>query len=1066
MVTRRLVRRVVHKSSALHHHRHPLPPGLVSGIIYALAAIAAVAMGFVFFRHVQKARSDTAALQYGESAARGDLPPNVRIVSKKEALQAEARPTAQKAARVPLAEQPAAPLPDSGQASRAALTGAGDASHSELPIPVNDPCLLPAPSWRPFLNSVVPSEQVRLLPIADTAVIASHLGGETLNAGAATNLPIRGNDAFLLARYDVSRLRGWTILRATWSAKLGKKAKPQFGFSAVYTPWQEGGGTFETRASNGATFVWAEFGKTRWRDDELPFSYVIRGNGTAPFCHGSVLNVAGPAAQTDEWIHVEIDPALVQGMAMGLVQGLAISDEKGQLGDTWWVPSREAAQDSHYLAIEGARADVLPPGSVKQLEVSEHYELRGASGIGVILSWIAGGGDYDRGQAFAYDIRYGPDPCVFETARRLRPEYTPRPQPSGRPDRAVIDGLLPKTKYVFFVRAMDESGQQSPIAECRHETREAAPLPEMSSPPAFAAGQVALLGGAVRLQVLEDLQPLSPFAESEKGAVGNLIWDRNARTLRLRAAREETLGFVFQLGRGTTGTFPIVRITPEPWSHPKHALDAAPSFHRVWFSRSERPDGRASWAADALLPLTNGVLDVSQPDNRIPNAACHYVFGELHIPDSAPPGRYVTRWTFSDTAGRTDAVNVVLEVLPYSLRKDPKFTVELTVSAAMTSLYKRGASGAPDALGLEEKYSVLAAAHRCFLAIPAADQAPWAPPVSGRGQELKIGDWETWDRRMTIAASAASVVWRGHQQPHIVLPVSELWPMELRSSFRCAERLAKSAGGHEVYAGEDQDVGDCVQPEYWAGLRRALSALRSRDAGKGIAHHVWLTGVTGMPDRWTPWNLGAPMFRSDFQVLNAFCRTIRGGAGESNTEPPVLIRTTIADPALLPHADKKSFDVLCVSNLSFAAWLLCRTRRFETGEKMWVCSPASPPERGAAGAASHVLRCAVLGADGWSVDDALGRPEDWMRSAARSLLYCGAPMGAWEPYPSLRLKAIRRAWQDLVYLRMLSDRRGWSREEQRDFMLREWPALRETDEPLGPDQISALRAKIQSVLSR
>lgn len=1076
MVTRRLIKKKTVRPEP-RRHVQAVPSGLISGIIYSIAATLAIALGFVFYRNVQRARSGAVS----DEALSPDLPPNVKVVSRRDlqrqavvvsSASREAASSSQVSAPATALELPAPVEHVSGsEAVGTAETSLAAAAES---APLVSMMVPRAVSWKPELGSLVQTETVQLFPLADTAVLVSQRG--EVNAGAATNLPIRGNEAFLLARYDTAPVRGWTIMRATWVARIANGDRARLGFSAIATPWQEGSGLLEGRASNGATFAWADFGKTRWRDDELPFSYMIRGHGGAPFCLGAPLApepaAAAAAPATDGWVRISVDPAVVQALVAGRAHGLAISDELGQLGETWWVPSREAGKDSHYLWVEGARADILPPGGVKHIRVAEYSLLKRTSATAAILQWTATGDDSDRGQAFGYDVRWGPLPCTFDTARPLPFFVTPFPRPAGQAEQVLVDDLLPDTTYAFFVCAVDEVGQAGPVAQINYHTPTAAPFPDVVEPALFAADAIRVLNGRLGLQVLDELATLSPAARDAGDAPRSLVWDRNTRTIRLRAARNETIGFVIQLSRIGTNDVPIVHLTLEPWKHPKQSLDAAASFYRVWFSRSATGSDKAGWTADALLPLADGVLDIRRPDNRLALAARHFVWTEVRAPGDAQPGKYVSRLIIRDQEGAAmDAVNVVLEILPIEMTADPSFVVELSVPPVLAALYKRSPENLADVAALERAYHEIAQEHRCVLAIVGGDGKGWVPELAGRGADLRVTSWDAWDVHIHAqkAAHASCSDRIGHVADHVTLPFSLNWPIYWRDGFVCYDKLAKSRAGFEVFVGDDTDVSGCMSPDFWMSWRRALQAFRehvpSMDMGNTV-YHIKFTSQAGPTAQQPPWNLGAPSYRADFVALEAFGRMVYSEAQQWGDDRRLVMRANVGEAALLPFVQPGVFGVLCVSGTVSAVWDICRARSIVTGESFWYRSPATAPEAGPAEIAGVILRTAMLGASGWAIEEALGRNEDWVRAAPRSLIYCGAPFNSDKPFPSLRLKAVRRAWQDLAYLRLLEKREGWTPEQSREFLRREIPSLNRPDGGVVARELQMFRVKAQDLLMR
>ena len=105
------------------------------------------------------------------------------------------------------------------------------------------------------------------------------------------------------------------------------------------------------------------------------------------------------------------------------------------------------------------------------------------------------------------------------------------------------------------------------------------------------------------------------------------------------------------------------------------------------------------------------------------------------------------------------------------------------------------------------------------------------------------------------------------------------------------------------------------------------------------------------------------------------------------------------------------------------------------------------------------------GADGWSIRETIGRPENWPRAAPQSLLYCGAPLQTDAPAASLRLKVLRRTVQDIEYLVLLQKKMGWNRRQLADFVYRQIPALATQPNDVGSHDLHTLRMAAQALLS-
>ena len=131
-------------------------------------------------------------------------------------------------------------------------------------------------------------------------------------------------------------------------------------FPPCSAPWEEGTHTFADAPSGGATYRWAHFNRVPWRADKPPFTHLIRGHP------GYLFSVAAPIAAPSEknpWIEVPLNPILAQALVCGAADSLAISDEKGQLGEALTIASREMPTKRTSSRVEGGPQDFMPPSA-------------------------------------------------------------------------------------------------------------------------------------------------------------------------------------------------------------------------------------------------------------------------------------------------------------------------------------------------------------------------------------------------------------------------------------------------------------------------------------------------------------------------------------------------------------------------------------------------------------------------------------------------------------------------------------------------------------------------------
>lgn len=1062
--------RIVRKRHVTHHrHKSAMPFNFVSGLVYAGAVIASVALGGLFYKGIRTAQLKTQkAAKTSAADFYPDLPPGARVVTRTERLAADA--AAQKAAPAP---QPVAPA-----IVAATATPASTPAPAPAPISSSLPDIKPPrPTvWSPGYIERAHLKQARLTPIADTSVART----ADRNVGAATELVLKGNDAVALAQFDISRVRGWTINRATWHAKVKDGSARALGFSTLPTAWDEGKGTAQEPTTDGATFRWAGYGSRPWRKDGAPLSHVIRGNSGSLTAFGE----PGPSPTNAEgWISVSIDPTVVQALVADAAMGLAIMDAKGQLDEGLTVASREDAADGHYLEVEGALIDMAPPGDLSDFCAYALPSLRQRDQVGVLLSWTAPGDDSKEGHAFRYDVRQALAPNTADRAQALPRSQIPFPQPGGRKDQMIVDDLEPDTSYVFFIRAVDEAGQPGPFNEVTVRTPALLESPPSATLDTYEATPVDVAANAFSLQIIDETSAVDPLnggyantsSSRTRALTSSPLWDRTSRTIRLRAARNETVIFTFSLTK-KGADFPPLKFSAQPLQFGKTGLPGVGfRFYRTWYTYATVPAGGGLWTADLLMPLSGSMSLASQP-NRIPNQTCQGVMAELYVPANAEPGIYRGPIQLTRDDGTVSEVNVHLEVLPITLPK-PDFTVELLAPPALALLYKKDAMNRDDALPVEQSYHRMAREHLCTLAVlpyqrngEAAE--PFAPHVAGKGVDLNIPSWQAWDDRYAgaIDGSLFSGLDQGSEpSSHFILPIFENWPAPLLDGFLCTDQEVIVPSGIKVFSGPADGIYSCLDNNYWRAFRSSLQQFREHLRSRGwsdTAAHLWMNNspAANYKGKAPPWFLGAPIFRDDFVALESYALVAASDA-PSWPKNKFVFRVTVPDGSLIGHHGMGIFSLLAVTDTDPLSWQRLRERQMVSGEKLWLMTDNAPLGRTPLDVEAMALTAFCEGADGWSIRETIGLPEHWYRGNPQSLLYCGMPTNQDKPYASLRLKVLRRAVQDIEYLRLLQEKKGWTRNQLSDFVYAIIPNLAKPGQ-LTSEDVLRLRSTAQQELQK
>ncbi len=1029
--------------------RHPMVRSqarsfnFVSGFIYAGAVIAAITLGALFYKGYREAEQQVSSAGLGSELA-GDLPPGARVITKSGRPKIVAPPASRPAPPSRPGAHPSPPALSEEAEAEEDVAEAGDGESAPLAPAVAEsasaeedwPSLKPLPRspWSSSYSEMLLPQQKRLIP-------SSLSSWPALSEGSPDGLPLKGNEAFILARLDVSDLRGWTLKRVVWHARIAKGAPRDVSFSSLSSDWDDSTGVFR----DGVDSTWLFEGLEEVpQTAPWPGRLFIRGNG------GSLVSYGRPAETNvgpGQWISVEVDPRVLQTLVSGNGYGIAIADEKGQLNSIASILGMTEPSSSPYFDVEGGVVDVVPPGQISDLRAYAHPDLARRESVGMLLTWTATGDDAQAGQAFRYDIRYGVPGGRFEEARPLPVSKTPWPQPAGQKDQVVLEGLDPGARYVFYVRAVDESGQGGPISRVESRTGDCLPLVASAPPAFFDADSIEVASRAAGFWILDEMASVNPqsgqVADRLPGAGGaaatkSMAWDRASRTLHLKAAKNETIGFqmVFQKKEGA---FPELAISAEPFTSSKGNLaQTAFSFFRTWYGVMELARGVKAWVGDALVPLDRP-LSIPWEGNLVPGQSFQTVYTELKIPASAMEGLYRSTLVIKNPAGIRDTVNVLLEVLPPALPARPSFVCELLLPPTLSAFYRRDISNSSDAGPIERLYQELAAEHRCASAfLPYAPNGncpqPFGPASSGLGQEWAVRDWKEWDLRFGPMLTAQSSAF-------FVLPIFENWPVPFGDGYLCkGDDLRQNGTGYAVYGGVPETLEACFSSPYWRTFRSALQQFGEHLRVGGwnqVPAGLWLVNnpVSNYTGRAPAWSFGRPLYRDDFLALDAYARFASTEAASSWTPGQFKFRVSVPEAAWLAEHGGARFSLLSSSDPTAEGWALLRARAQRHDSMLWRESATAPLFESPLAIYASAIFSYLEGADGWSIREAAGLPVPWARVREQNLMVCGAPLGEDKPFPSMRLKSLRRAQQDIELLALLGAQKGWSRLQVKEYVL-------------------------------
>jgi hypothetical protein len=1060
----------------------PLHFNIVSGIIYTTAAAATVALGSMFLKAYFQAQRDMGKLEPAIRAASAEIPPRATIV----AISHETNKAPVKQAK-PQAEVEAQPSPptDTRPAAPVAATASPEPTNA-TPVEMTEgdmPSIRPIPP-KPWTGGTVVRTNfrpARLYPTADTCVPIDPIGSKEINLGAASKLSLKGNESIILARYDFNQIRGWTIDKVTWHGKLMHGQARALGFSALTADWEEGKGTLKAPSIGGATYRWADFKKKPWREKHTPVTHLIRGNGRSLVAYAPLPKVI---AEEGQWVSVEVDPIVVQALVAGAANTIAITDEKGQVGVPAIMASREDTNNCHYFEVEGGVVDIAAAGPITDLKAFAHPALRRRNTVGILLTWIAPGDDGNTGQAFLYEVRYAPGSTTFENAVSLPPYKIPWPQPQGQKDQMIIENLEPDTQYTFFIRARDEAGQAGPVSEVSLKTPPRVAYPEVPAPDSYESAPIDIAVNAPSLRVMDETVGVDPISGALKDSPSpgqkvpaemSSLWDSGARTIHLRAAQNETIGFCIALMQ-KSGDFPKFTFNVQDFQGPKAVIPGRQlQIYQTWYAPSTSPRTGLKWVGDALVALEN-TLSLQSLGNTVPGQTAQSVYAELHVPTDAEQGTYRSQVILTRDNGAESKLDVTLDILAIRLPDQPRFTIELPApfSIAM-QYYLKDLANLNDATPIELLYQRLARDHRCALAfVPYARNGTFSefvvPQTYGKGANFFVTSWTDWDRRfMSYLTGAAFSGADRSRAPisHFVLPIFENWPTPLADGYLCAPEEIIGTNGLSIFAGASDGIYSCMNSDYWRAFRSALKQFARHfktSNGENTTAQLWLNNgpIAHYSGKAPPWSLGYPLYRDDFLALEAFAQA-SSSASDSFPSNRFAFRVNVPDVASLAQYGIHGFSLLSAADMSPPAWRLLRDRAALTGETLWMQMNTLPLENNRAEIETIGLKHFLEGADGWTISEVVGRAEHLKHAQPQSLFYCGLPLNIEGPLPSLRLKALRRVQQDIEYLLLLQEKMKWTRDQLADYVYQIVPRLEESP-AISSDEIYRLRFAVQEAL--
>jgi hypothetical protein len=174
------------------------------------------------------------------------------------------------------------------------------------------------------------------------------------------------------------------------------------------------------------------------------------------------------------------------------------------------------------------------------------------------------------------------------------------------------------------------------------------------------------------------------------------------------------------------------------------------------------------------------------------------------------------------------------------------------------------------------------------------------------------------------------------------------------------------------------------------------------------------------------WLLDEPMHADDFLALRFFGNLVR--AAQAGDRTRLVFRTDVSRT----EWGRDILDRVTDLNVT-GGWpehrRLLEDWKARWGQRYWTYGDTPPATQSALALSAQALDLWSQGVDGYVPWLVLGGDENWRDFATTSVIYPGKPVGVDGPCASLRLKAYRRAEQDVEYVWLYANKRGWLRDD-------------------------------------
>ncbi len=488
----------------------------------------------------------------------------------------------------------------------------------------------------------------------------------------------------------------------------------------------------------------------------------------------------------------------------------------------------------------------------------------------------------------------------------------------------------------------------------------------------------------------------------------------------------------------------------------------------------------SAWHSEVCLPLTDRLpsFDIPSRDNKVEGQRYQAVWFDLYLPPDMPPGAYQGGILIeAEEVRRPAEIRLEVEVLPFRLPDKNRFSVE--VNRYNSPLQWLGINTESEELvrgmptpernanrELLHDFYRMAHQHRTVLtALPYSQSGSlsydFVPEMSGEGTNRRVKSWSEFDFWMgPLLDGSAFSPEKGYIGPgintpvdHVFLPFFEAWPMPLDvSTYRDFSPL-KTRLEFAEWAKQSRRLEQAFTPEYREGWIEVAEQFFRHFREKGYVgtqyqffyNNKYYFKVNFFSERSASgtsfWLLDEPVDFDDFDANRFFHELARAATEASAGDLKVGFRVDVSQPEMVRDLWNGLVDIWMVGGARHAAATLQLRRRLISGENYWSYGGGPSPSAPHINLQQSFLWLWAKGDTGnmpyWNTFGGTGSA--WENGDALAVFYRGPDYPGGSdffpgPLAGTRLKVIRRAEQDIEYLHLLAESRGWSRKEVQEAL--------------------------------